>query len=100
MSLRLRALGILLLGTALLLTASCKRLSVSAFNSGNAKESSGDYDGAIAAYSRAIALEPQNSRAWNNRGIAKQDKGDLDGAIADYGQALLLNPGDASAWFN
>jgi Flp pilus assembly protein TadD len=35
-------------------------------------------------YNQAIALNPRNSVAYNNRGIAQESKDDLNGAIAGY----------------
>jgi len=61
-------------------------------NSGNAKYSKGDLDGAIADYTKAIELKPDVAGAYGNRGAAKQIKGDLDGAIADYTKAIELKP--------
>ena len=60
----------------------------------------GDLDGAIADYTKAIELKPDDAGAYNNRGNAKQTKGDLDGAIADYTKAIELKPDDAGAYCN
>ena len=54
------------------------------FNSGLARQTKGDLDGAIADYSKAIELNPKIAEAYNNRGLARYDKEDFDGAIADY----------------
>lgn len=54
--------------------------------------SNGEYDLAIADFSQAIALEPDNALAYFDRGIAYGSKGDYDLAIADFGQAIALNP--------
>jgi uncharacterized protein (TIGR03067 family) len=51
-----------------------------------------DYDGAIAAYTKAISLNPKNAVAYNHRGICFVLKGDTDAAIADYEKAIELNP--------
>jgi lipoprotein NlpI len=59
-----------------------------------------DLDGAIADYTRSIALDPRNAQAFNNRGEAKRQKGDLDGAIADYTLAIAIDPRHASASYN
>jgi tetratricopeptide (TPR) repeat protein len=60
----------------------------------------GDIDGAIADYTRAIALNSKDLFAFNNRANTRRDKGDLDGAIADYGEALRLDPDYAAAYTN
>jgi tetratricopeptide (TPR) repeat protein len=64
-------------------------------NRGIAKVGKGDFDGAIADYSRALELDPKFAAAYRRRGIAKQAKSDFDGAIADYNRALAYAPDDA-----
>jgi len=70
------------------------------YNKGNAKSRSGDYQGAIDDYSKAIEINPQDADAYYNRGIAKRESGDNQGAIADYGKAIEINPQDAIAYAN
>jgi|GEM_PF-1782840 len=65
-----------------------------------ARKDKGDFDGALADYTKAIELEPQLSVLWNNRGNARKSAGDLDGAFADYSKAIELNPRDAKVWNN
>ncbi|ABM78777.1 tetratricopeptide repeat protein [Prochlorococcus marinus] len=70
------------------------------FNRGYAKDELKDYQGAIADYTKAIAINPQYADAYNNRGIAKRKSGDYQGAIADYNKAIEINPQDAEAYYN
>lgn len=42
--------------------------------------------------SMAIALNPTNAAAYNNRGVAYRRQGDLTKAIADYDRAIALDP--------
>ena len=58
--------------------------------SGIAKRKSKDYQGAIADYNKAIAINPQYAVAFNNRGNAKVDLKDYQGACADYKRAISL----------
>jgi len=67
---------------------------------GKARHRSGDYDGAIADYTRAIELDPKFSQAYYNLGLAKKHKGDMDGAIADYSTAIRFAPALALAYMN
>jgi tetratricopeptide (TPR) repeat protein len=67
---------------------------------GNARADQGDLAGAIADYTQAITLNPQNAMAYNDRGNARADQGDLAGAIADYTQAITVDPQYASAYYN
>lgn len=47
-----------------------------------------EYDKAIADYSEAIRLDPENGIAYGNRGDAWADTGEYDKAISDYDLAL------------
>ena len=66
---------------------------------GNAKFDLGDYKGAIADYTHAIRLKPDDASAYYNRGNVKLDLGDYVGAISDYTRAIRLKP-DAGAYNN
>ena len=69
------------------------------FNSGLKKES-GDLQGAIADWSKAIEMYPQYAYAYYNRGLARRESGDLKKAIADYTKAIKINPKDEIAYSN
>jgi tetratricopeptide (TPR) repeat protein len=58
------------------------------FKSGNAHYQKGEYDLAIADYTKAIELNPNNVGVYYNRGLAYAGKGDLDRAITDYTRCL------------
>jgi Flp pilus assembly protein TadD len=57
---------------------------------GDAKYNSGDKQGAIQDYDRAIELDPENAEAYTDRGVAKSDLGDKQGAIEDVNKAAEL----------
>ena len=57
------------------------------FIQGNDKYEKGDYQGALAAYSQAIVLNPNYVEPYNRRGIARRALEDNKGAIADYNAA-------------
>jgi len=59
-----------------------------------------DYDGAIAAFSKAHDADPDNIAYINSRGIAYSSKGDDEHALADYDLCLQLRPNYASAYNN
>ncbi len=68
---------------------------------GAAKIESEDYEGAIADYTTAISLNPQNYWAYNNRGVVKTNElGDHKGAIADFTKAIELDPKDGDYYHN
>jgi tetratricopeptide (TPR) repeat protein len=55
---------------------------------------------AIANYAQAIALNPQDAEAFNNRGIVYYDLGEREKAINDFEQAIALNPQYGEAFYN
>jgi tetratricopeptide (TPR) repeat protein len=57
---------------------------------GLAKQSKGDWDGAIADYSKAIELNPKFSDAWYNRAVAYGNLLDKKNAIQDLLKAQEL----------
>ena len=67
---------------------------------GNDKHQSGDYQGAIADYDKAIQLGPQFADAYYNRGNARSALGDYQGAVADCDKAIQLDPRSADAYYN
>jgi tetratricopeptide (TPR) repeat protein len=69
-------------------------------NEGNARASKGDFDGAIAQYTRALEIDPKMAAVYNNRGNARASKQDQVGAIADYSDALKLDPAFSEAYAN
>ena len=61
---------------------------------GRALDNKGDHAAAVAAYTRALELEPGSAAALHDRALARRALHDLDGALADYDRALALTPGD------
>lgn len=70
------------------------------FIQGENKYNKGDYQGAIAAYTEAIRLNPKYGDAYNNRGLAHAKLGNHNKAIEDYNQALRINPNNFSVYAN
>ncbi|TPN76745.1 tetratricopeptide repeat protein [Mesorhizobium sp. CU2] len=56
------------------------------------------YDRAIAEYSRAVALAPNEPLTYSARARARLQKGDYDGALADINQALEIDPSWITAY--
>ena len=65
-------------------------------NRGNARADAGAAAEAVADFSEAIKLRPNDASSFAGRGRAKLTLGDISGAIADYGEALRLTPDSAS----
>lgn len=61
---------------------------------------SSQFDQALAAFERAIALAPDNCTAWNYKGNALCGLSQYAGALAAYDKAVALNPMYHQAWFN
>jgi tetratricopeptide (TPR) repeat protein len=74
--------------------------SMALYNRGWAYRNKGDYDRAIADYTRAIELDPKNAHAFSDRGVAHYDKKEYDLAIADATRALELNPKGSTTYNN
>ena len=93
------ALSVLALGSPLISSCANSLADIS-YNSGVDKYEQGDYQGAIADYTKAIKIDPQHENAYSNRGIAKDELGDLQGAIADLNKAIEIDPEYAKAYNN
>jgi tetratricopeptide (TPR) repeat protein/V8-like Glu-specific endopeptidase len=89
-------------GTAIARTVQNPTLSADDyFVSAYQKNEKGDYQGALADFDRAIALQPDYAEAYNNRGILKYEKlNDPQGALADYNRVIVLQPNNALAYNN
>ena len=74
--------------------------SVELFNQGLVKFEAGDFTGAIQLWSEALALEPNDHKAYCYRGAAKLGLGRFKEAIADYDQALAIEPNDHNYYGN
>jgi tetratricopeptide (TPR) repeat protein len=55
----------------------------------------GDLERAVADFTAATTLAPDDPEGWINLGMMRQTRGDFDGAIADYDKAIAL---DSASW--
>jgi tetratricopeptide (TPR) repeat protein len=53
---------------------------------------------ALADFDRAIALDPQNARAFRERANSSRSAGRIDRALADANEAVRLDPNDAKSF--
>jgi tetratricopeptide (TPR) repeat protein len=58
------------------------------------------YMEAVAAFDRAIALDPNYCQAWSNRGNALGATGRYAEALVSYDRAVAIAPQYHQAWFN
>ena len=65
-----------------------------------AKDESGDLIGAIAEYSKAIDINPENPETYFKRGCDKSYLEDNAGAIIDYDRVIQLKPDFWDVYFN
>jgi tetratricopeptide (TPR) repeat protein/CHAT domain-containing protein len=68
------------------------------FNQGVDRYDVGDLEGAIAAYEKALEIDPKYYDAWNNLGNALKDLGRYSEAKAAFEKALEINPKFDYAW--
>ena len=57
---------------------------------GIARQSSGDHDGAIEDFTKAIELNPNLAQAYASRGVSREAKGDSAGAKSDYSKSIQI----------
>ena len=70
------------------------------FSRGDANYAKGAYDRAIADFSEAIRVQPDDAAAFFLRGVSCYAKGDYDCAIADQSEAIRFIPGFTRAYSN
>jgi tetratricopeptide (TPR) repeat protein len=58
------------------------------------------YQAAIAAFDRALSLDPNHCQTWNYRGNALSASQRQAEALTCYDRAIALNPNYHQAWFN
>ena len=68
------------------------------FSGCNSNVKEGDYDSAIADYTKAIEIDPKDAKAYYNRGLIFNNIGEYYQAIADFTKAIEINPKYADAY--
>ena len=70
------------------------------YNQGNDLYDSGDYQKALEAYDKAIAIKPDDIDTWYNRGISLGNLKRYEEAIESFDKAIAIKSDDASTWYN
>lgn len=68
-------------------------------NAGDAHHNKGEYEKAIADYTRAIGIDTHSAEAYCSRGNSYFEIGKYEHALADYSKAIELNPDLADAYY-
>ncbi|NER99966.1 MAG: serine protease, partial [Symploca sp. SIO1B1] len=68
------------------------------FNQGNDFSAQGRYQETLAAYNKAIDLQPDKDEAWFGRGFALYKLGKYQDAITSYDKAIEMKPDYALPW--
>lgn len=74
--------------------------AVDELSKGNTFAANGSLSQALAAYDKAIQLNPQLTEAYNNRGTVRSEAGQFAEAIDDYSAAIRLKSDYAEAYNN
>lgn len=91
---------ILIILTFLNISSACAKSAGEYLDSGNDFFKLGQVDAAIVEYAKAIEINPNYAKAYNNRGVAYAQEGSLQRAIADFTMAIADKPTDAEAYNN
>jgi Flp pilus assembly protein TadD len=75
------------------------QLKDSFYNSGIDKSTKGDFQGAIADFTKVIEQYPNEPKPYHYRGINKFNLKDFSGAIVDFNRAIGLNPKNADSYY-
>ena len=59
-----------------------------------------DYDKAIEIFTKIIAIDPKNAKAFNGRGVSHAALNNHQSSIADYDKTIELDPKYANAFYN
>jgi tetratricopeptide (TPR) repeat protein len=92
------SLGLLIL-FLLLLSAGCTTGAEEWYQRGETHHTMGRYEEAVAAYDRAVAIDPGYAGAWRNRGLTLSLLKKVNESEESFSRALCLAPGDASIYY-
>ena len=91
---------IILLISLTLLTLACINPHFDHLRKGDSYADKGNWNEAIAEYTKAIELKPDFVEAYNNRASVYTDMGEYDKALADCTKAIELDPLSTIPYYN
>src|SRR3972149_6915171 len=59
---------------------------------GNVLYDSGEYNKAIEAYNKALAIDPNDNYAWDGKGSAFYELGEYENAIEAFNRVIIIDP--------
>ncbi len=89
----------LLILVLFLLTAGCTTEAEEWYQRGEMHHTMGRYEEAVAAYDKAVALDPGYDEAWRNRGLTLSLLGRSNESEDSFSHALSLSPEDVSIYY-
>jgi tetratricopeptide (TPR) repeat protein len=93
-------LAFLIIAAIAILFTGCKTPLEQHLDKGNSYFDKEKWDEAIAEYTAAIEIDPENAQAYGNRGAAYAEKGVYKDSIPDYNKAIELDPQNAVLYYN
>jgi len=70
------------------------------YSIGNERAKEGKNDDALAAYDKALELDPKHVGTWNNKGVVLARLKRFEEAISCYDKAIELNSEYSNAWYS
>ena len=67
---------------------------------GNSEYQSGDYEAAIASYTKAVGMDTNNPVFWHSKGMAEEMAGKYDLAEVSYDKAVLMDLDNPEYWIS
>jgi tetratricopeptide (TPR) repeat protein len=91
---------LLIIAAIAIIFTGCKTQLEKNLDKGNQYFNDEKWEEAIAEYTAAIEIDPDNAEAYANRGVSYAEKGNYELSIVDYNKAIELDPQNAILYYN